>query len=297
MSKKLYIVFGGIGALVCLASVLHSVFVGTELCTSSSCHVVSHFSKLNGFYMSLLGFLYFSAVSLVGFLTEMHGFSHEPLQRLSEFFKRNERLFGWFVFSGLLFEAVLLGRQFFDLNVVCKFCFAVAVLTLLTGFSYAYEKKRPEMAVLFAVVMFAMWLTPMNLSTPFESAFPLLDDKGVRNEMVLIYSPDCPHCHEVMSWCRKRGLNLLLCPKDKALAFLKVNGIKFVPALFVKENSQMMLLSGKNRILSFLNERNSGNTLEELTGTLPSLFPQLETADFGKTAGGGCSLEENSCGE
>jgi hypothetical protein len=146
----------------------------------------------------------------------------------------------------------------------------VASLTIISASLVLLFSKR--LAVFGAIlgITLALILTPIPLTPLSEASIKRIYRGNPTTKMILIYGEDCPHCHEVLSFCNQmQDIDLLLCPKQKALAFLRTLDIKGVPVLVVDKNGEKEIFVGSKLIVSYLKNSEKGagpeiSPLEEL---------------------------------
>lgn len=220
---------------------------GRAFCELSSCLIVGELTRLSHRSMVLLGLGYFAVFSVLLILV-LRG------QRL-------EGLLLLMVSSGLGAETVFLLRQAFDYHLWCPFCLTVALGVVGSAVPVLWHFRHfryPAVGFLGALlgIMVAFYLTSISLAPLEEVAFSAFPERPPSSDLILIYSPKCPHCHEVLEFCKKiPEINLSLCPREKALGLLRLLDLKGVPILVIKEPPRVRILQGSGAIIAYLRER------------------------------------------
>jgi len=162
-------------------------------------------------------------------------------------------------------EAILVGRQFVDYHTHCPFCLTVATFTILSASTVVFVTRRLVVFGVLLGVTAALLLTPLSIRPLSLAATKHIYRGSPTEEWVLIYAPECPHCHEVLSFCENLSdIDLKLCPKNKALPFLHMLGIKGVPVLVVNRNGEKRILVGSGLIISYLKGEGEKHPLQGL---------------------------------
>ncbi|OAQ20870.1 hypothetical protein [Thermosulfurimonas dismutans] len=219
-------------------------FKGRAFCELSSCFIVGELARLSHRSMVLLGLGYFAVFSVLLILV-----------------LRGQRLGGLLLLlasSGLAAETIFLLRQAFDYHLWCPFCLAVALGVVGSALPVLWHFKYPVVGFLGALlgIVVAFYLTSISLIPLEEVAFSAFPERPSSSGLILIYSPECPHCHEVLEFCKKiPEANLSLCPREKALGLLRSLDLKGVPVLVIKEPPRVRILQGSGAIIAYLRER------------------------------------------
>ncbi|MBX6423186.1 hypothetical protein [Thermosulfurimonas sp. F29] len=213
---------------------------GKSFCTSSSCLVVGELSRLAHREMVLLGLAYFLSLGLALALGAPAG------------------LLGLLASGGLFAEAIFVARQVFEYRLLCPFCLVTGIGVVLTALPVLYGLRGPKASLAGALVgvLAGFWLTANPLVPLKAEARPAFADRPPVTDLYLIYSPECPHCHEVLEVCRNLpGANLNLCRREKARGLFRLLGLKGVPVLVVERASRWEILEGSGPIIAYLKER------------------------------------------
>ena len=235
---------------------------GKSFCEASSCLVVGELARLRHREMVILGLAYF-----LGLLILLAFWRPER-----DLFRKGLVL--W-VGGGFFAELVFLMRQALEYKLFCPFCLVVGAGVLLSGVAIFYFFKSSLSILLGALggLFLGFYLTVNPLTPLKEQAFPAFPERPQVPDLILIYSPDCPHCHEVLDFCQKLPkANLNLCPKDKALGVFRILGLSGVPVLIVDRPPRWEILEGSGPIMAYLKERFGAQALPETPENLNGLF-------------------------
>ncbi len=217
-------------------------FFGRTLCHAETCAIVESFSRLSRQEMAALAAAFFFLQALGAFSLWWAG---GPFLRPLIFMSA----------TALGAEVVFIGRQFVDYQLRCPFCLTVAVLVILSSSLVLFSCKRLAVFGVVAGAALALILTPLSITPLSQAAVKHIHRGSPTESFILIYADNCPHCHEVLSFCEKmKDLDLLLCPQEKALAFLRLLEIPGVPVMVVNKNGEKRVLVGSGLILSYLKE-------------------------------------------
>ncbi len=227
------------GFVFCSAEVILST-MGRTLCHSETCQIVENFSRLSRPLMAILAALFFLVQSLGALALWRSRTAYLP--------------FLVFLASmGLGVEAILLTRQFLDYHIHCPFCLIVAGLVFLSAVPILLVCKRFAVFGVLLGLLLASFLAPLPIVPLSQAAVKHVYRGSPTETLFLIYSEDCPHCHEVLSYCETmEDLDLFLCPKEKTWPFLRMLGISGVPVMVVNHNGEKQILVGSGLILSYL---------------------------------------------
>ncbi|NPB10064.1 MAG: hypothetical protein GXO17_06880 [Thermodesulfobacteria bacterium] len=229
------------GFLYCGAEAVLSFF-GRTLCHAETCAIVESFSRLSRQEMAALAALFFLFQTIGAFSLWWAG---GPFLRPLIFTSA----------MALGAEAVFLGRQFVDYQLHCPFCLTVAAFVVSSSALVLLSCKRLAVFGAVAGMVLALLLTPLSIEPLSRAAVKHIHRGSPTESFILIYAEDCPHCHEVLSFCEKmEDIDLLLCPKEKAFAFLRMLDIPGVPVMVVNKNGEKRVLVGSGLILSYLKE-------------------------------------------
>ncbi len=233
-------------SLLFAAGLLGEIFLnlkGRALCELESCLLVSALAHLSHLQMVLLGLAFFLILVF-----------------LSLWYQRTRTGSALLVLTaglGLGGEAVFLLRQAFDYKVWCPFCLVVAVGVLGASLGILFIFRRWSWSFLgfWVGLVPAFLLTSLTLVPLEKVARPAFPERDPPKNYFLVYSENCPHCHEVLDFCRNLpGFNLYLCPKDQAWGLLRSLDLKGIPVLVVKEKKGIKVYQGSQTIIAFLKD-------------------------------------------
>ncbi len=239
------------GAVFCGTEVFLS-FIGHSLCHAESCNIVENFSIFSRLGLSAIAAIYFLFQSVASFCVWQ---------------KREVFLTPLIFISAVAIgtEAILMGRQFIDYHLYCHFCLTVAAFIILSsGLILVVSKRFVVFGVIFGVI-FALMLTPLSIQSLSQAATQHILRGSPTEKWILIYAPECSHCRKVLSFCQNlKNVDLRLCPRDKAIFFLHIMGIKGVPVLLVYRDGEKRIFVGSNLILNYLKSQERGPLFPEL---------------------------------
>ncbi len=243
------------GFAFCISEVILSGF-GKSLCQADTCQVVESFALLPRPLLAGIAASYFFIQALLAYGV-WRGWPY-GLNLLT------------FLATGALgLESILLGRQFFDYHLSCPFCLTVAAFAILSALMALLASRKFVVLGAITGALLAFALTPLSVSPLNKIATKRIYRGNPQEKMILIYAPNCPHCHEVLSFCKNLSdIDLLLCPRQKAQAFMHTLDIKGVPVLIIDRDGEKEILVGSKLILSYLKSQQVSQTtlppLEEL---------------------------------
>jgi len=155
-------------------------------------------------------------------------------------------------------------------------------------------EKRP---FLLLSIAFAFYITSVPVTPIWNSASTLFTPLGKKVQKIkepqylLIYSSNCPHCHEVIKFCLKNKINIKLCHQNKIPAFFRTFDLKGVPVLIAKtSNHSYQIIQGSNKIVKFLSQKEiekKVSSFESFSKSLPFLntlnaSPELQKLNLPK---------------
>ncbi len=237
------------GALFCGTEVILSLR-GQTLCHAETCAVVEEFSLFSRPVFSLFAAGYFLLQAwLAAHLARRRPGPSWVLLALAS--------------AALGAEAILIGRQFVDYHMHCPFCLTVATFTIISALTIVLVSRRLLVLATILGMALAMVVTPLSIKPLALSATKHIHRGTPTEQWLLIYAPNCPHCHEVLSFCETLpDIDLKLCPKRKALAFLHMLGINGVPVLVVDRGGEKRILVGSGLILAYLKGAEKSQPIE-----------------------------------
>jgi len=243
-----------------------------SVCYVENCYIVSYLSRIAHEGMVFLGLIYFSTFSLLS------AFSLKNPDKFKTYFV----LLG---IAGISCELVFLLRQALDYDLFCPFCLTIAIGTLGASIPVLVKFKNTTFNLLhlcfaFLSIAFAFYITSVPVTPIWNSASTLFTPLGKKVQKIkepqylLIYSSNCPHCHEVIKFCLKNKINIKLCHQNKIPAFFRTFDLKGVPVLIAKtSNHSYQIIQGSNKIIKFLSQnllqKNQKNLSQKMTKKTP----------------------------
>lgn len=233
---------------------------GLTLCKSYGCKILDQFIKIDRSYFLILGLLYFLCMF---FFIYLYHQTKGNLFRLSILL---------FLGGGFSAELIFFLRQLIEVNLLCSFCLTVAFLFFLIfifslpvlASPFSLSEVGFFIVGIFLGLTFSFYLTAINLKplTNFET----------QNNLLLLYSDNCPHCKEVIESFKNNHLTLNLIQADSAYPLMKKLNLNQVPILiYQKSKENLEFFVGKNQILEFVNTLTFKAPLIE--EPLPKIYP------------------------
>jgi uncharacterized membrane protein/glutaredoxin len=224
----LYIAAAALGCFLTLTELILSA-MNSSLCSSTGCRVVESYLRFNESFMYIMGFSFFAALLIA--------------ERVASLRKYGALL----LLFALAAEGYLIGFQIFVAGNICSFCFVVAsfiaFLALIKFFSGAREPILVG-CLLFALIFSAVYSINAS-SEPIPSG----------SQYVLIYSGDCPHCEEVISFAKEKSIKLTLQDVKEVKGAMRAMGLNAVPVLVCNDPDGKKIYSGAANIIAILTSR------------------------------------------
>ena len=142
-------------------------------------------------------------------------------------------------------EGFLIAYQRLVLPETCHLCmaiaaifFGIALLKLIT----ADERTGliSGVAGLVSLVTLSFFMHPSGVCIP----------SGER--LILFYSNECPHCHELIDECKCCRIKVQTLPVKRYARILKALRIKDVPVLLINDRREKKIIVGKKKIEEYL---------------------------------------------
>ncbi|MCS7163996.1 MAG: vitamin K epoxide reductase family protein [Thermodesulfovibrio sp.] len=209
---------------------------GKSICTTEGCKVVESFVRGGNINLLILGLVLFSFL----FFISLYKFS-------AAFSKIIEYIHSGVLIIALSVEGYLLGFQSFVLKEFCIFCLVVFGILFLSSIYRVFE-KRYEIALAFAGFSSIFLIT--YLVNPGISQIP---------PNTLVYSKNCPHCEEIIQFCKTNSININTIEAKDISGTLKSLKIESVPILFSDEGDTKKIIIGKERIKEHLLNKSLSN--------------------------------------
>jgi|GEM_PF-684437 len=238
--KKLtiaYIFLIMLGGLLTSAE-LTMLMLHSSLCSSAGCRIVESYLKFDERYMYAIGFIFFCSLYLTEHMKSLSRYSH------------------LLVMSALAAEGYLVGFQFFVAHTFCPVCISVA--SIIAGISLLKLISGAKEPILFGIYLFV--LTFSLVGSINATSTPIPTDRHV-----LIYSKECPHCEEVIRFCKERSIPLKLIEAGEVKGALGWMGIDAVPILVCNDDDGKKIYSGAKTIEAVLTAKSEPFTKETLT--------------------------------
>ncbi len=222
-------------------------FFGKSICQTEGCRIVESFVKGGDILLLLIGMGLFATLLFFS-LTKKFDLLHSLI-----------------LISALSTEGYLLSFQAFVIREFCIFCLVVFAILLLSSL-LRFVMGRKELV--FAFFCFASLFLITYLVNPHISDFP-----SAKQNYVLVYSKDCPHCKEVIQFCEQMSIPVHKIEADKISGLLKALNIKSVPVLYCNEGSEKKFIIGAENIKGYLLAKNAIKEKEE------GFCPLFETSE------------------
>lgn len=250
--KKLFAngsIFYLIGFFVTMFELIFHFF-GKTLCRTEGCRAAESFVKGGEIILLVSGFILFSILSLISF--------KEPENKISI----RGYIHSLLLVIALSAEGYLVGFQAFIIKEFCLFCITVFSILIMASL-IRFINKRKEMVfvfVSFVSVFFMTFLVNPQIGTIPSSPY------------VLVYSKDCPHCKEVIQFCKQHSISVEAVEVQKVSSALKSLNINSVPVLLCNEGNEKKFIIGSDEIKKYLLAKAPSNSSEE--GTCPIFEPK-----------------------
>lgn len=202
----------------------------SSLCHTQGCSVVDSFAKSETL-MVLAGAGFFGISFLLSLLKRI------PYR---------EQIINILLIAALSVEGYLLGFQTFIVHTFCLFCLIVASLIVVTSvFRFLLMKQT---SIIYGFLSLAIVFTATWFVNPSIEVLP-------DTQYTLIYSKDCPHCHQVIEFCEKNNVNIPKIEVTKIKGVCRSFGINQVPVLVCNCNPQeKRIIQGDKAIIGKLSD-------------------------------------------
>ncbi|MGB9892759.1 hypothetical protein [Thermodesulfovibrio yellowstonii] len=231
MKNTLALVFYLAGFLVVLAETIFHIY-GKSLCTTEGCRIVESFVKGGDLGLLIAGLLSFGVLIFISFYK-----FPQKIKTLIEY------IHSGILIAALSVEGYLLGFQLFIVKELCIFCLTVFGILFISSVIRLFE-KRLEMAYAFAgficIFLITYFVNPGINPIPSSSGY------------VLVYSKGCPHCEEVIQFCKTHYPSVQTIEAKEVVGTLRALKIDHVPVLFCDEGTTKRLIVGQNSIKEYL---------------------------------------------
>ncbi len=220
---------------------------GKSLCRTEGCKIVESFVKGGEIILLVSGIFLFGILFFLSL-----GF--EKLKKL----KIEEIILS----VALAVEGYLVGFQSFFINEFCLFCIIIFGTLFISAVTRLFQGKK-ELIVAFLAcvcVFFATYLVNSQIGHITSSKY------------VLVFSKDCPHCEEIIQFCKLHSISVKTVEAKKVSGTLKSLGIESVPVLFCNEGAEKKFIIGTDNIKGYLLAKNLSN--QKSDGTCPIFEPE-----------------------
>ena len=251
-------------SLILAGQVLLIVIRGEAFCLNEGCRVVEGLTLVSPFVFNIIGLVYFQMIFWISLASKSKSGA--------------ERLLRFVLIAGLIAEGVLLSYQTVVAGSFCSYClfifFMVTVLNALMDF------RQMAFGLLMVAVQMGVF-SLLKFDSPEDRLHGLTLDDGtyaVRScsdpikHLYLIFSEDCPHCHnviEMLEGCTRcefhfnpieaidRELLPGLSPNEKYsteinILALKILGIDTIPILMAKDHDGFTFIKGQRNITNYI---------------------------------------------
>ncbi len=231
-----------LGLLLTTSELLAKIF-GNSLCTSEGCRIVETFVRGGEIILVVGGVLLFGVLLFLS-ISGRFSLIHSTI-----------------LIAALAVEGYLLGFQSFIIREFCVFCLAVFSIIFIATFLRFLKGKR-ELSFAFLSLISVFFIT--YLVNPGFSAFP-------ESRYVLLYSKDCPHCKEVIQYCKELSIPVETIEAKNVAGTLRAMGINSVPVLLCNEDTEKKFILGVDSIKEYLFAK--AGSVKETKGVCPIFTP------------------------
>lgn len=205
--------------------------IGKTLCITEGCRVVESFVKGGDILLLILGLILFS---ILFFLS---------LNKLLERFRIiKEYMHSLVLIMALSGQGYLLSFQSFVVKEFCVFCITVFTVLFISCILRLLQ-KRLELAFAFTSFLSVFLITYfVNLEI----------GRIPSSQYVLVYSKDCPHCEEVIQFCKSHSISVQTVEAKNLRSTLQSLKIEAVPVLFCDEGGTKKFIIGQDNIKQYL---------------------------------------------
>lgn len=232
VARKSFTIVSIAAAIYTIAEIIMQS-LGTSICPTEGCRVVSAHTRFGDISILLLGLVVFVSLGVLSILERMSlGSSYGTIINI-------------ILIASLAAEGFFTGYQAFHVKIPCLFCLSIlaiivvlALLRLLSG----------ERSVIAGYVSFAAVFVFLYLVLPAGTTESVPTD----SRLILFYSDGCRHCTELRKEMEHRGISAVHLNVSGYSNLLKSFGIEHVPTLLVNEPYQRLFLTGREPIERFL---------------------------------------------
>ena len=222
-----------IGSIATAAQIIVNLVSGSGFCINDSCKTVDELTIISPFYLNMLGLLFFQIV--------YWGFRFAKRKSLSGFDP-----LGLILISGLAFESALISYQVFFTHTLCVYCVFIFVILFLLNLLHGRRQLVTAVALLstiafsFSILIFSQTGAFSKSYSLKTAAYALKSCSKPTKEVYLIFSTDCPHCHNVIDILNNcNSCDLYLNPIDEVDTF-EFNDLKRIPTFSPEINRRVL---------------------------------------------------------
>ena len=173
-------------------------------------------------------------------------------------------------------EGFLIAYQRLVLSETCHLCMAIAAIFFgITVLKLIAADEKT--GLISGIVGLVSIITLSFFMHPSQACIPSGD------RLILFYSNECPHCHELINECKCCRIKVQTLPVKRYSRILKALGIKDVPVLLINDSREKKIIVGKKKIEEYLKLANQD---------VPILHPYTGFMVHEAHPQDACSLEE-----
>lgn len=199
-------------------------FFGKSICQTEGCRIVESFVVGGEKVLLIAGLILFAVLFLISISKKFHIF-HSTI-----------------LIAALSAEGYLLAFQSFVIKEFCIFCLTVFVILLLASIVRLLHGRK-EIAFAFVSLISVFFIS--LIVNPQIREIP-------SSQYVLVYSKDCPHCKEVIQYCKQLSIPVHLLEARDMGGALKSLRINSVPVLLCNEGQEKKFIIGVDKIKEYL---------------------------------------------
>gem|GEM_PF-375264 len=254
-----------LGALIIMAQLLFTMFNGDGFCLNAGCELVEKLTIVPPAYLNVIGLFFFLTILMI-------------TRRCKDNIGYCQFALPVILLSGLAAEGVLTAFQYHIAQSFCAYCLIIFALILLMNVVGSLFQAANGVLILTGIYLIFSLLNfkPSVLLAGEQSlssgTYGSRSCTTPQKELFLIFSEDCPHCHNVINALRgcnscdfhfnpvelitkidlpELKLNDVYSPEVNK-AILSLLEIKTVPVLLVKNSDGFDLIKGENAILDYI---------------------------------------------
>ncbi len=236
-NQKLFSILSFSGIILIFAE-LSLNLLGTRLCETEGCELVSKQVRFGDWVILLLGLIIFVTIFLTHRLSLKHAEKNEAKRKIYD------EINNYVIIIALACEGFFTGYQAFRLFMPCYFCLIVFMIILLLAIVKLLMGNKEILAGFGALTgVFLLFYLVLPVSSPVEVP---------KESVVLFYSENCKHCRELMKELEDKHIIIPHIRVDDSSGLLKNLGITQVPVLFVNLPGEKRFLIGKVNIKNYL---------------------------------------------